>query len=77
MFFFYFKVCAYQKYKLPPRADETIVFCMQNTRLDSLKKNRAARRRGTPRPALSRYSIRSYCIILPAALQERPSAQCG
>lgn len=38
MFFFYFKVCAYPKYKLPPRADETIVFCMQNTRLYSLKK---------------------------------------
>lgn len=38
MFFFYFKVCAYQKYKLPPRADGTIVFCMQNTRLYSLKK---------------------------------------
>lgn len=36
MFFFYFKVCAYQKYKLPPRADRTIVFCMQNTRLYSL-----------------------------------------
>lgn len=44
MFFFYFKVCAYPKYKLPPRADGTIVFCMQNTRLDSLKKIRAARR---------------------------------
>ena len=44
MFFFYFKVCAYPKYKFPPRADETIVFCMQNTRLYSLKKNRAARR---------------------------------
>lgn len=36
MFFFYFKVCAYQKYKLPPRADGTIVFFMQNTRLYSL-----------------------------------------
>ena len=38
MFFFYFKVCAYQKYKLPPRADGTNVFFMQNTRLYSLKK---------------------------------------
>lgn len=42
MFFFYFKVCAYPKYNLPPRADRTIVFYMQNTRLYSLKKNRAA-----------------------------------
>ena len=46
MFFFYFKVCSYPKYKFPPRADGTIVFCMQNTRLYSLKKNRAA---GGPR----------------------------
>ena len=37
-------VCAYPKYKLPPRAAGTIVFCMQNTRLYSRKKNRAARR---------------------------------
>ena len=37
MFFFYFKVCAYQKYKLPPRADGTIVFCMQNTIVPSAR----------------------------------------